>query len=186
MNIGNDLEIMFNNMAEVEFLRKHLRMCDTVLEWGSGGSTLEIAKHVKQLYSIEHDQKWYDKVSKLLPDNASMFHVQRNKEEASGHDGTFDDYKDYILYPRFFVTYPFGVQKLPSTVNYDVIFIDGRARVECAKEAIKILKPGGIILIHDYRNPTKQYRRYEYEVVEEFLDVIDGEYALWAFKPKQQ
>lgn len=176
MEIGNKLPIMFNNMDEVEFLRKNLRMCDSVLEWGSGGSTLEIAKHVKQLYSIEHDEKWFRKLIQIIPSNVTLIHEPRNKEEKSGHDGTLEDYKNYVNAPFFF---------LPD-ILYDVIFIDGRARVECAKCAVSLLKPDGIILIHDYRNPTEQYRRYEYEIVEQFLDCIEGAYALWKFKPKKK
>lgn len=175
MDIGNALPIMFNNQDEVDFLRKNLRLCDTVLEYGSGGSTLEIAKHVKQLYSIEHNKEWYDKVKALMPNNVGLHYEPRNKQEKSGHDGTLEDYKNYVNAPFFF---------LPD-ILYDVIFIDGRARVACAKCAVSLLKPDGIILIHDYRNPTEIYRRYEYEVVEQFLDCIDGAYALWKFKPKK-
>lgn len=174
MEIGNKLPIMFNNQDEVDFLRKNLRLCDTVLEWGSGGSTLEIAKHVKQLYSIEHDEKWFRKLMQLIPQNVFLHHVPHNKEEKSGDDGTFEDYKDYIK------------SALRFNTKFNVIFIDGRARVECAKLAVNLLEHDGIILIHDYRNPTEQYRRYEYEVVEQFLEPIEGAYALWKFKPKKK
>lgn len=200
MNIGNDLEIMFNNMAEVEFLRKCLISISPspdVLEWGSGGSTLEIGKYANRLFSIEHDINWYNKVKCALEKNPTKkFHgsmvpcsdiryVPRNQEEKPGHDGTLEDYFDYVNYPQKHIRYISNVSEYNQPLLYDLIFIDGRARVHCAEAAVQILKPGGIILIHDYRNPTEQYRRYEYEVVEEFLDVVDGEYALWAFKPKK-
>ncbi|HKO93603.1 MAG TPA: hypothetical protein VJU61_20760, partial [Polyangiaceae bacterium] len=36
-------------------LRPHLR----VFEWGSGGSTLFLARRVAELVSVEHDAEWY-------------------------------------------------------------------------------------------------------------------------------
>ena len=185
MDIGNPLEIMFNNQQEVDFLRANLKPTDTVLEWGSGGSTLEIAKRVHRLFSIEHDFNWFQKVRPLLPDNASLAYIPRNREEKPGDDGTYEDYADYIKHPiRLFARPEESKNKPMVFIAPDVIFIDGRARVECAKVAAQLLAPGGIILIHDYRNPTEKYRRYEYEVVEQFLECIEGEYALWKFKPK--
>ena len=169
------MEIMFNNQEEVDFLMSHLDPSFRVLEWGCGGSTLEIAKRVKRLISVEHNLGWYQKVKPLLPENASLVYIQRNFEEATGHDGTLEDYRDYIRFPMSFISDAF---------KFDVIFIDGRARVECAKVAVKVLKEGGTIFIHDYAHPEPQYRRHEYEVVEEFLEKTGQVFALAKFKIK--
>jgi sialidase-1 len=68
------------------------------------------------------------------------------------------------------VPHAFRVQQdLLNKGKFDLIFIDGRARVECAKVAVELLNPNGVILIHDYRNPNPACRRYEYEEVEQFL-----------------
>lgn len=171
----NHMELMMNNESEIDFLLSHMHKDATVLEWGSGGSTIAIAKQVNALYSIEHDEKWYKDVKETIQGQAphiNYYLVARNIEEAPGHDGTLQDYFNYVNYPSRFGQI------------FDVIFIDGRARVECAKLAVKLLKPGGVILIHDYRNPTEKYRRYEYEVVEDFLTRTGGEYALHTFVPK--
>lgn len=174
-----NLPIMFNNQQEIDFLLNSLKSTDIVLEWGSGGSTLEIGKRVKWLYSVEHDERWYEKVKNEIKannlDNVILYRVPRNKEEKSGDDGTYEDYKDYVNF----------ISSQYDHLLFDVIFIDGRARVECAKVALQLLKDGGVIFIHDYRNPQEQYRRYEYEVVEEFLEPINGAYALWKFKKKK-
>ena len=170
-----DLKPMFNNQAELDFLLDSIKPSDLVLEWGSGGSTLAIAERCKLLVSIEHDKDWVDKVVTSLKDrttNVLHFYVPRNKEEAPGHDGTEDEYHDYIKFP------------VTLSEKFNIIFIDGRCRVGCAKEAVKLLKPNGSIFIHDYRNPNETYRRKEYEVVEDFLEIIGHEYALYQFKPK--
>lgn len=163
---------MFNNQQEVDLLLNSLKSTDVVLEWGSGGSTLEIAKRVKELYSVEHDINWYYKVKNELPRNAHLYHVQRNHEEARGHDGTLEDYFDYVNFPK----------KLE--LKFDVIFIDGRARPHCAFMAYDLLKDGGVLFMHDYRHPQEEYRRHEYEVIEQMFEPVEGAFALWKFKKR--
>lgn len=171
-NIVN-MEIMLNNQEEIDFLLSNLRPTDTVLEYGAGGSTIEIAKHVKKVYSIESDITWYGKVKAIAPENVEMVYMPRNHEEAPGHDGTLEDYYDYVHIP------------LSINKKFDVVFIDGRARPHCAKIASTLLKRGGIILIHDYGHPNPVYRRPEYEVVEEFLTKTGQAFALARFKVKK-
>jgi len=168
----SNLKIWLYNEAEEKFLYDSLKPEFTVLEWGSGGSTIEIAKRVKEVYSIEHNLEWFKNVLTEAPGNVKLFYCARNAEELPGHDGTYDDYREYINYPKRFNT------------TFDVIYIDGRARPYCAKVASELLNPGGVILIHDYKNPDPRpgYRRHEYEWVEDFLTVIDFEHSLYKFK----
>jgi len=48
---------------EWEFLQSYLHKDQIMLEYGSGRSTSIISGHVRTLYSVEHDAKWYNKVS---------------------------------------------------------------------------------------------------------------------------
>jgi predicted O-methyltransferase YrrM len=169
----SNLKIWLYNEAEEQFLYDTLKPEHIVLEWGSGGSTIEIAKRVKEVYSIEHNLEWFKNVLTEAPGNVNLFYCARNAEELPGNDGTYDGYREYINYPKRF------------NISFDVVYIDGRARPYCAKVAIGLLNPGGVILMHDYKNPDPRpgYRRYEYEWVEEFLDIIDFEHSLYKFKP---
>lgn len=167
-------ECFFNNKEEEQFLFSLLKPEMEVLEWGSGSSTRAIAKRVSTIVSIEHDRKWFDKVlAQNLPNNVQYHFVPRNREERRGHDGTYEDYYDYIKFPTMLAK------------RYDIIFVDGRARVECARQAIDLLKGEGSILIHDIFNPDAKCDRSEYWEVLNFLHPIAGEYALWQFKPKR-
>lgn len=167
------LNIMFNDhTGEEEFFIKSIKPTDVVLEYGAGGSTLLIAKFAKEVHSIEHDLFYYEKIKAQAPGNVHLYHIPRNKEEAPAHDGTEDEYYDYVHFPE------------TLGVTFDVALIDGRCRPVAAKVASTLLKPDGLIFIHDYRHPTPQYRRHEYEVVEEFLEIIEGVYALFKFKLK--
>jgi FkbM family methyltransferase len=172
------MDPMFNNNDELNFLLNQPQMThtSTVLEWGSGGSTTRIAIKVKELHSIEYNMNWYDRVKAEAPANVKLHYVPKNKEEAPGHDGTEEEYYDYVHFPA------------TLGILFDLIFIDGRARVACAREAVKLLKPGGCIIIHDYKNPsnTPGARRPEYEVVEDFLQVEGFAYAMYKFLPKMK
>lgn len=165
-------ECFFNNKEEELFLYSLLNPEMEVLEWGSGSSTRAIASRVKSIVSIEHQIQWYNIVKKTLPSNAELHYVSQNKPEGAGHDGTLDQYRDYVNRPTMFKK------------KFDLIFVDGRARVECARVAVDLLKPGGIILIHDIFNPNPDCDRPEYYEVLDFLERLEGVWALWAFKPK--
>lgn len=174
------LEGMFNNIDEQNLLFSAITKDSIVLEWGSGKSTPAIAKRCKKLVSIEHNLQWMQDVRKMLEaeniTNVLQLHVERNHEEMPGHDGTHRDYAHYVQLPL----------KLAKErdLQFDIIFIDGRARVACSQVASQILTDGGFIFIHDYKNPAEEYRRWEYEVVEDWLQQVDHKYAMGKFVPK--
>lgn len=172
----DSVECFFNTKGEEDFLFSYLKPEMEVLEWGSGSSTIAIAKRVNYVVSIEHDKNYFEFLLSRLnyhtKQNIQPYHIKQNSIEKQGHDGTYENYNDYINFPK-------ALNK-----KFDLIFIDGRARVECAKIAVSLLKENGVILIHDYRNPNPSCDRKEYHTVEQFLDIINFEYALYAFKPK--
>lgn len=172
MNHDNQ-QCFFNNREEEKFLFSLLNDSIDVLEWGSGASTVSIATRANWIHSIEHNKQWYDHVRLMLPGNARLHYITRNKEEAKGHDGTEQDYYNYVHYPE------------TLGKKFDIILVDGRARVACAKIAIGLLKPGGSILIHDIFNPDAKCDRPEYWEVLNFLHPVRGVYALWQFEPKR-
>lgn len=165
-------ECFFNCKEEEDFLFSHLNKDMEVLEWGSGSSTKAISKRVKDVVTIEHDRAYFKLIEAENLHNVKAYHVMPNSIEKRGNCGTLENYRDYINLPKVFKR------------KFDLIFIDGRARVECAKVAVELLKPNGVILIHDYRNPNPDCDRLEYREVETFLDIQDFAYALYSFKPK--
>jgi len=171
MNARHNAEsCFFNDVIEEDFLFSFLDKSKRVLEWGSGYSTIAIAERCAEVQSIEHDKAWVDKMADSIPGNAKVHYVKRNSEEAPGDDGTMENYYNYVLFAK-------------TLGKFDVILVDGRARVQCAKLAVKLLNEGGTILIHDYNNPNPACDRPEYKVVEQFLKPIGQVYALAAFKP---
>ncbi len=115
-----------------------------VLEWGSGGSTVYFTKFLRDRgisyswTSIEYNKIWYDKIFKATENdkNIELILFDVGNTDLKQPNTQMDEYVKY-----------------PSTLNkkYDLILIDGRKRRRCLIEASKLLKPGGIVLLHDGR-----------------------------------
>lgn len=112
-----------------EFFQKHDE--PSVLEFGSGSSSVWFAKRTKNLTSIEHDKDCHDLVK-------SKIRAMSNTENVK-----------LILKARPY----FDVCKQFSTESFDLILVDGRERVGCIKAAISLLKPGGIMMLDNSERP---------------------------------
>jgi len=92
-----------------------------VFEWGSGYSTLFFSKKAKKIISIEDDINWHGRLQKeKISATKLLLYIEKEK------------YINSILEYHF---------------SFDVIIIDGKWRLECAKKAIQKLNPGGIIIL---------------------------------------
>lgn len=123
--------------SAIDFLASRLRPDMEVFEYGSGNSTLWWAARVAKVVSCEHDQEWFSRMASRMPGNVD--YRQADLEPAG-------DYARAILH---------GGQK------FDVVLIDGRNRIECAKNAVKAIQANGVIIWDDGERP--QYREgYEH------------------------
>lgn len=111
-----------------------------VFEYGTGASTLWLARRAARVESVDHDPVFSATVSDLVPDNVTLHVVEgrpagpnpRAPSRKAGYSHLdFGEYVDLITR----VHGPF-----------DLIAIDGRSRVECLRLAQKHLAPGGIIV----------------------------------------
>ena len=128
------------NTKELDYLKKHVDANKTVLEYGPGDTSKMLINICKSLHSIEHNQHYYNTIKNtFLPyKNFYCYYKSPNKKYTEGgHDGTFDEFEDYVTLP------------IDLNIKFDVIIIDGRARVECAKTCEKTLNKDGVIFIHD-------------------------------------
>lgn len=107
----------------------------TLFEFGSGNSTLFWSKNCKKVYSIESDLKWYNQIKQKIEKNVDYQYIS--------------DLKDYSL----------AINKFKTT--FDIIFIDGKERELCAKEAINKLHPQGFIILDnsDWYHPITEFLR---------------------------
>ncbi len=95
-----------------------------VFEWGSGGSTVWLAKRCELLLSVEHTKAWADTTQSHVVGYTHALLL----EILLGPD-----------YPRAITGYP--------SRSFDLICVDGRMRNECVQEAIPQLRHGGMLLL---------------------------------------
>jgi predicted O-methyltransferase YrrM len=101
-----------------------------VWEWGPGLSTELILAALPgdgRLWSVEHDEVWAEKARRRFADARWDLQVQNVTRRVS-------QYAPCIL---------------AAVEPFDLIFVDGRRRVECVMAAMQRLAPAGVILLHD-------------------------------------
>jgi predicted O-methyltransferase YrrM len=153
------------HMAAEEFSQllavMHRLAARRCLEWGSGGSTqavLEQCPSVERYVSIEHDRAWYERVRQQVRDPRlelyylapevpiparSLFKSKRRKWNARA------EVERSLLA---------GYIDFPATLGvlFDVVLVDGRARNFCLSAGWRLLRPGGVLVLHDAQR--RQYR----------------------------
>lgn len=122
-----------------------------VFEYGAGASTVWLAKRADSVTSVEHDTEYVGYVEKLvagLP-NVTLHAVPATdatadttvRSERHGHEHL--DFADYV--------------NTIDTVGgeFDLIVVDGRARVDAFRKALEHLKSDGVIVFDNLKR-----RRY--------------------------
>lgn len=105
---------------------KGLENPPVVFEYGSGASTLWLAKRSRQVFSIEHDLKWYQQLKNEI---LNCNNIELLFQPPNGHD--FTNYITAIT---------------ACQQEFDIIVIDGRCRNACLNECLAYLKPQGLIV----------------------------------------
>ena len=114
--------------SAIHFIAGRLRPEMRVFEYGCGNSTLWYAQRVALVHSVDNDRTWAEKIGCRCPDNARVTYV----------DGT---------------DAPYVEQLGASGLRYDLVAIDGRNRVACARYCVEHLSPGGVLVFDNAERP---------------------------------
>ncbi len=108
------------------FISSHLNSTSRVLEFGSGMSTIWLAKKCGYILSIENWEPWFKKVSPLLrlADPSEIKYEFRDREDS------------YC-----------SISKADAGEGFDFILVDGNWRDQCVANSIDYLRPHGILYI---------------------------------------
>jgi len=145
----------YEAMDEVERFLASRGGTARVLEFGSGASTVWLARRCGSLRSVEHDERWAVRVRELLRTAPGLrcspsVHVppvpasQRPAVPSGAPSGQGLDFEAYVDAPRAWGE------------RYDLVLVDGRAREEALRRSLPLLAPGGLALLDD-----SQRRRYQ-------------------------
>lgn len=123
--------------AAIYFIEKRVKSWMTVFEYGSGNSTLWWSAHVTSVISIEHDLSWFDNMKNGIPSNIEYRYCELI--DGGRYCKVVSEYEK----------------------QFDIIVIDGRDRVNCAKNSLTALKENGVI-IWDNSDRNEYLEGYQY------------------------
>jgi len=109
----------------IQFIKERLTKEISMYEFGSGNSTSFFSKYVNHLTSVEHDKEWYEKVKKNISSNVKLSFLELH------YGGEYSQ------------------SALKSQEKYNLIFVDGRDRVNCSVNSFGALSDDGILILDD-------------------------------------
>ena len=106
----------------IDFLSQRDYRDKSILEFGSGQSTLWWAARAKFVLSMEEDPRWFTETSARVPSNVEIYQVAPEIED---------------------------IEKLVQSrgIKFDVIIIDGGPRRKLVALSFKYLAPQGVIIL---------------------------------------
>ncbi|RAK66506.1 class I SAM-dependent methyltransferase [Phenylobacterium kunshanense] len=119
-------------------------------EYGSGASSVWLAKRVAELTSVEHDGSWADVVAAKLRDFPNATLKFRPADDTPHADRRYASEKPGWV-GRTFHSYVHAIDETEG--SFDLIVVDGRARGACLDVARNRLAPGGMIVFDNSRRP---------------------------------
>ena len=150
--------------VEADALRTAYARAHTILEYGSGGSTVMAAEMPgKRVFSVESDKDWVQMMRGWFvqspPASDTQVDVIWCDVGATRSWGYPVGTGEYLRFPR----YPLEVWSLPEFEQPDLVLVDGRFRTGCAMATAFLTRAPVTLLVDDYK------RRKHYHAIEDFL-----------------
>lgn len=138
----------------IQWLKQALTPEMRVYEFGSGGSTLFFAEHVAEVISVEHDPKWHAHVQETLQaeklDNCRLQFIPQTPAEQGPQDIYVGEAR--VKTGGRFEQYARSIDAFPDR-HFDLIVVDGLARLACIQHALPKIKPGGYLILDNSEWP---------------------------------
>lgn len=150
----------------LDWLEEFLQPSMTVFEWGCGGSTLFFAQRVAHVTSVEHDRDWHGQATRSIREtgaaNVDLRLVgPQPSDDPAGYGSAVDTYHA-MSFERY-------ARTIDAHGSFDLVLVDGRARMACLEHAVPHVRPGGAVVLDN-----SDYRRYQ-----DRLPRIEEELAGW-------
>ena len=120
----------------------------TVFEFGSGASTIWLAKRAHSVISIEHDPDWYPIVAERISGLGNIDLRLIAIDKAPAQDPVYLSQKEGQV-GHSFQAYAESIDAADGL--FDLIVIDGRVRSACLRHARPHLAEGGLIVFDNSR-----------------------------------
>ncbi|MBU6160026.1 MAG: hypothetical protein KGO50_02820 [Myxococcales bacterium] len=138
-----------------------------VLEWGTGGSTaatLRLLPDLQRLVAVEHHAAWFERVRSEITDSRLELYLCEPTEPEPDPPRWMARKQRSALLKRWFDRCEREPEILQSYVSkpaqcgipFDLVLVDGRARNACMRQGYELVRPGGMMVVHDAQRP--EYR----------------------------
>jgi hypothetical protein len=157
INIGDNYIPWIPIKAKL-WLDDNLRQDMILYEYGSGLSTLYFSPKVKKIISVEHDKEWYNKTYGEIKEkihNCEYNLIEPEPKKAGISSPVEKMYISHLYQNLNFRTYVQSIDIYPDKY-FDLVFIDGRARIGCIMHSIEKIKPGGFLILDN--SDAKRYK----------------------------
>lgn len=155
----------------------------TIIEYGSGGSTVFFLRKGKRIFSVDSNPFFHELmmsipfISAHVGNGLNLDFVDVGPTDTWGTPVSADREDEW---PRY-VAQPWS--RVDGSAPVDMVLVDGRFRVACALYSVRKIQQLGwrdtTVLIHDF------WDRKEYHVVLPFLQELKSSGTLGAFKVRE-
>jgi hypothetical protein len=142
---------------EAELVRECYLAAGTILEYGSGGSTVLAAELGKRVTSVESDRGWAARLERKLAEVSSGAQVHYVDVGPTGKWGRPVDNSNAAAFHR----YALSVWDRPDFEAPDLVLIDGRFRAACLVAVLLRATRPTTVLFDDYV-PRRHYHGVEH------------------------
>jgi hypothetical protein len=141
--------------AAIDFVGRWLEARHAVYEYGCGGSTLFFSSRARSVISVEHDPLWAAAVSQAMQDAGLTNWTCHLLEPETCRDGASPEYRSSspLLRGRCFEAYAGSIDSYANG-SFDLVLIDGRARVGCALHAARKVARWGCLILDNSERPA--------------------------------
>jgi len=163
---NKNLEPWLENNDKIMFY-KYLDKSTKYFEFGSGGSTYQasIRNNIKQIYSIESDLEWHNKLKEIFKDKNHInliYNEMDTKSNTWGYPGPNSTEDQKINYSNQIISLDKNLSN-----NIDLVMIDGRFRVACCLKCFNVINDECLIAFDDFLD------RPEYHIVLIYYEIVD-------------
>jgi hypothetical protein len=124
-----------------------------VFEYGSGGSTLFFGRRVADVVSVEHDRGWLEATRSAVAGLAGVELILAEPRPPENDAEAAYTSSDPAFAGQTFVDYVTAVDRYANH-HFDVLLVDGRARVHAFFRAEAKVRVGGLVILDDSERPT--------------------------------
>lgn len=137
----------------LKFLEPRLTTDMKLFEFGCGNSTIWYAQRVKNITSVEHNEKWFSQIKSKMPQNAQL--MLKSLEEGTSYVKSVVDTAD----------------------KYEVIIVDGRERNLSIEASFQAMTENGVLILDN--SERESYSKGKTLLVEKGFK----ELAFWGIAP---